>query len=162
MLELYNLVQECAPNIAPQTMLSIIKTESNNNPFVINDNTTKTTYFPKSKKEAVSVGYVLIKQKHSLDFGLTQVNIFNARKYHSTLNSLFDPCINIKLGAKILTDNFLRENAKSNDEQIALLKSFSRYNTGNPHSGFSNGYVEKVLKNAVFIKVSPSKEKQSD
>lgn len=161
MLNLIALVTLCAPNVAPQTMMSIIKTESANNPLVINDNTNKTSYKPKDKEEAVLLSYVLIKKGHNLDFGLTQVNLSNAKKSHLSLNSLFDPCENIKAGAKILTDNFAMTSKMNENEQVALLKAFSMYNTGNPHRGFHNGYVGKIVGNAKLINISPQIENKS-
>lgn len=161
MINLIALVTLCAPNVAPHTMMSIIKTESANNPLVINDNTNKTSYKPKSKREAVLLGYLLIKKGHNLDFGLTQVNLSNAKKFHLSLNKLFDPCENIKVGAKILTDNFLITSKTTKNEQVALLKAFSMYNTGNPHRGFRNGYVGKIIENAKIINISPQIENKS-
>lgn len=161
MLNLIDLVTLCAPNVSPQTMMSIIKTESANNPLVINDNTNKTSYKPKNKEEAIFLSYVLIKKGHNLDFGLTQVNLSNAKKFHLSLNSLFDPCENIKAGAKILTDNFAITSKTNENEQVALLKAFSMYNTGNQHRGFGNGYVKKILGNAKIINISPQIKKNS-
>jgi type IV secretion system protein VirB1 len=155
MLNLIALVTLCAPNVAPNTMMSIIKTESANNPFVINDNTNQTSYKPKDKEEAILLSYMLIKKKHNLDFGLTQVNLSNAKKFHLSLNKLFDPCENIQIGAKILTENFVLASKTNKNEQVALLKAFSMYNTGNPHRGFRNGYVGKIIGNSKFIDIPP-------
>ena len=157
MIDIITLVKECAPNVAPETMLAIIKTESNNNFLVINDNTAKTTYKPKSKEEAVTLSYVLIKKGHNLDFGLTQINLVNAKKFKLTLNKLFDPCENIKNGAKIITNAYLSASKTTDNEQFALLKAFSTYNTGNPHKGFKNGYVNKIIENASKLEVNPNK-----
>ncbi|WP_161998012.1 lytic transglycosylase domain-containing protein [Silvanigrella paludirubra] len=154
MIDLISLVKECSPHVAPETMLTIIRTESSGNHLVVNDNTTKTSYKPKTKEEAVNLSYVLIKNGHNLDFGLTQINLINAKKFKLTLNKIFDPCENIKHGAKIFTQAFLNASKVTNNEQYALLKAFSTYNTGNPHKGFKNGYVNKIIENASKIKVS--------
>lgn len=149
---MFELVKQCAPNIAPETMLAIIKTESNNNFLVINDNTLKKAHFPKTKEEAINLSYVLIKKGHNLDFGLTQINLANAKKYKLTLNNIFNPCINIKYGAKIITDAYFLALKTTNDEQMTLLKALSTYNTGSQEKGFINGYVLKVIKNTpIFI-----------
>lgn len=157
MIELLELVKNCAPNIAPKTMLTIIKTESNGNSLVINDNTSKVTYKPKDKEEAINIAFILLKMKHNLDIGLTQINTTNAKKMHLTLNRLFDPCENIKVGALILSKNFESELKKTSNEQIALLNAISMYNTGNTHKGFTNGYVSKVLNNSKKIMISSEK-----
>lgn len=156
MLDLISLAALCAPNVATDTMVSIIKTESNGNHLVINDNTTKSSYRPFTKDDAINLSYVLIKKGHNIDFGLTQINLVNAKKFHLTLNNLFDPCENIKVGAKILTENFIRTSRENTNEQIALLKAVSMYNTGSSHKGFANGYVKKVIGNAKIIKIPPN------
>lgn len=161
MLDLITLVTVCATNIAPKTMITIIKTESANNPLVISDNTSRTSYAPKNKQEAVLLSYILIKKGHNLDFGLTQVNLSNAKKFHLSLNNLFDPCENIKAGANILTNNFAIASKTDENKQVALLKAFSMYNTGNPHRGFHNGYVEKIIGNAKTINIPPQIQDKS-
>ena len=155
MLDLVALVSLCAANVAPQTMLSIIKTESANNPLIINDNTSKTSYVPKTKNEAILLAYMLIKKGHNPDFGLTQINLANAKRFHLTLNNLFEPCENIKIGARILTNNFVTTSKSNANEQVALLKAISMYNTGNAHKGFRNGYVAKIVGNAKVINILP-------
>jgi type IV secretion system protein VirB1 len=157
MIELHELVKNCAPNVAPKTMLTIIKTESNGNPYIINDNTNKVTYRPKDKEEAINISFILLKMKHNLDLGLMQINSTNAKKMHLTLNNLFNPCDNIKTGALILSNNFRFELKKTSNEQLALLNAISMYNTGNSHKGFTNGYVSKVLKNSKQIILPPNK-----
>ncbi len=155
MLDLFSIAALCAPNVATDTILSIIKTESNGNHLVINDNTTRSSYKPVTKDDAINISFILIKKGHNLDFGLMQINLVNAKKFHLTLNKLFDPCENIKVGSKILTDNFIKTSRENSNEQIALLKAVSMYNTGSSHKGFSNGYVKKVLGNAKIIKIPP-------
>ena len=157
MLDLLSLVSFCAPHIAANTMVSLIQTESSGNPLVVNDNTNKTAYFPKDTKEAVLLSYVLLKKGQNLDFGLTQLNIKNARKFNLTLNKLFDPCENIKYGALILSENFKLTSRNTDNKQAALLQALSMYNSGNPHRGFSNGYVKKVLDRAKVININPNK-----
>ena len=76
------------------------------------------------KDDAINISFILIKKGHNLDFGLIQINLVNAKKFHLTLNNLFDPCENIKVGAKILTDNFIKTSRENSNEQIALLKLY--------------------------------------
>ena len=158
MLDLVSLVKECAPQVSVSTMLAVIKTESNGQPFIINDNSIKKSFVFNDKNKAIETAYILIRKNHNLDFGLTQINLKNAQKYHLTLNEIFDPCENIKFGGLILTNAYLK-NSKNNDSQSALLKSFSVYNTGNSHKGFTNGYVGKVVDNATVIQIPPHKKK---
>ena len=159
MLDLVTLVKICAPQVEPSTMLAVIKTESRGQPFIINDNSIKKSFVFNDKNKAIEFSYSLIQKKHNLDFGLTQINLKNAQKYHLTLNRVFDPCENIKYGGLILTNAYLK-NSKNNGEQVALLKSFSVYNTGNTHKGFTNGYVGKVVNNATVIQIPPHKQEQ--
>jgi type IV secretion system protein VirB1 len=133
-------------------MLAVIKTESNGNPNVIGDNTLKKSFNFETKEEAVDTAYELIKRKHNLDFGLTQVNLKNAQKFHVTLNEIFDPCTNIKYGALILSRAYASVDKSNKDSFDALMESFSKYNTGNATRGYSNGYLRKIIENSPVIK----------
>lgn len=156
MLDLVTLVKECAPQVSPSTMLAVVKTESNGHPFIINDNSLKKIFDFENKEDAIKASYILVKKGHNLDFGLTQINLKNAQKFHLTLNKIFDPCENIKYGGLILTNSYIR-NSKKDDSQTALLKSFSAYNTGNNSKGFRNGYVDKVIENSAIIQIPKKK-----
>ena len=148
MLGLEALIMQCAPDVAPTTMMAIIKVESNGNPWVIGNNTLKSSIkpTPKTKEEAVNAAKYYLSLGHSLDLGLAQINSNNLKRLGLTLDQVFDPCTNVAAGAVILKDFYLKASAKYGDGQKALMHAISGYNTGSLYRGHS--YVTKVVKAA--------------
>lgn len=142
-----HLSETCAPNVAVETMAAIVEQESGFNPYAIGVNGEyRLEKQPQSKDEALKTVYWLRrKNKTNLDIGLSQINTKNIEKYNLTIEETFDPCINIKTGAKILTDNYQRAINYGMEGQEALLAAISEYNTGDWEKGFENGYVQRVI-----------------
>lgn len=140
-----NLIQQCAAGVAPSTMAAIIKVESKGNPWAIGDNTTKLPVLPrpKSKEEAIEKAESLIKQGHNLDVGIAQINSSNLKSYKVSIRDAFDPCTNISLGSKILSNFYLKSVNKYGPGELSLFHALSAYNTGSFYRG--PGYVSKIL-----------------
>lgn len=119
------LAATCGPEVAPQTLLSIAKVESDLSPWVVHDNTAKREYSPTSAEKAVELAKHLRAAGHNIDSGVMQVNSGNWGWLGVSLEDTFDPCLNIRAAATELT-------------------SYSRYNTGSPTRGFANGYIAKI------------------
>lgn len=142
---LEQIIAQCAPNVAPVTMMAIVKVESGGNPLAINVNgKQRLARQPRSFIEAVAWANWLVDKGYSVDMGLAQVNSRHLRRFGLTAETLFYPCYNIAAGAQILTENYTQASKKFGDGQSALRAAISAYNTGNHTSGFSNGYVRKV------------------
>ncbi len=163
--EFKHLNENCAPNVAIETMSAIVEQESGFNPYAIGVNGKyRLEKQPQSKDEALKTVYWLIRKKQTnLDIGLSQINTANLKKFNLSIEKAFDPCINIKTGAMILTDNYQRAMASGMEGQEALQAAISEYNTGNWEEGFKNGYVQHVLNNleADSIAVPALKRNQS-
>jgi type IV secretion system protein VirB1 len=127
------LAATCAPHVGAETLLAVAKTESALEPLAIHNNTRRESYNPLDKDHALQISRNLIRQGHSLDIGLLQVNTGNFQWLGLTLEQAFDPCSSIAAGAAVLT-------------------AFSQYNTGSPRAGFHNGYVGRVVKVAQALK----------
>lgn len=141
-----NLLQQCVPNVAPITMIAIINIESKGNPWALGLNKRKKLrYQAQSYEQAVAWANYLETHKYDFDIGIAQVNIRNVHKYGYRAYQLLDPCINLKVAGNILHKNYFQALANSTNEQNALMKAISAYNTGNYKSGFTNGYVRKVV-----------------
>lgn len=123
---LTNLAVTCAPQVAPATLAAVARTESDFQTLAIGDNTARRSYSPHDKSEAVALARQLMTEGHDLDLGLMQINQRNFGWLGLTVEDAFDPCRSIAAGAVVLT-------------------SLSRYNTGNPWAGISNGYVARIL-----------------
>ncbi len=142
---LEQLVVQCAPQVAPVTMMAIIKVESGGNPLAINVNgSRRLTRQPKSKSEAVAWAEWLVGNGYSIDMGLTQVNSANLGKLRTSIGAMFDPCANLAAGANILAREYAGAAQRMGSGQDALRAALSAYNTGNHRAGFTNGYVARV------------------
>jgi len=140
----------CAPSVHVETLAAIAKTESGFNTLAIGDNTAKRSYSPKSAPEAVKIASELLRQGHSLDLGLMQINSANLRGLSLSVEQAFQPCPSMRAGARVLIDGYKAPPA-GQDPQPALIRALSHYNTGNPQRGVSNGYVGRVMYSAQAV-----------
>lgn len=151
------LAMQCAPDIAPDTLSRIVKTESGFNPWAIGVVGKSLKRQPQNKEEALTTVKQLVKNKSNFSIGLAQIN----RQYFDIKHAelFFSPCTNLKMGANILKDCYARALKNSESEQQALKKSFSCYYSGNYTRGFkkeNNGtsYVERIITaNSAAVKV---------
>lgn len=153
-----NLILACAPQVHPTTIQGIMQTESGGKPWVIgiNRGAGRLARQPSSQAEAAAWASWLYDRGVNFDAGLMQINSVNWKRLGLTPQTVFDPCTNVRAGAKILTDNYLDAQRRHGPGQRALLEAFSMYNTGKRTAGFSNGYVGKVSGNAArYAGVAP-------
>jgi type IV secretion system protein VirB1 len=149
MINIPSYVINCAPNIALSTMLAIVKTESQGHRLAIGLNHGKhLRYGAKNLPQAIAWVDYLEAHNYDFDIGLAQVNIKNVHKYGYRAHDMLDPCKNLTLAGVILQSNYATAKLNSRNDKEALYKTISAYNTGNYHSGFSNGYVYRVVHNA--------------
>lgn len=149
------LASQCAPNVAPQTVLAIVHTESRGRPFAVNVNGAAQPAAPTSAAGAAATAQRYIAAGYSVDLGLGQINSRNMRWLRLTWDTVFDPCTNIAALGAVLTSNYT--SAKSGrDPQTALRVALSMYNTGSQTRGFRNGYVAKVVANAGIADAIPA------
>lgn len=142
---LEQLVVQCAPQVAPVTMMAIVKIESGGNPYALNVNgSQRLARQPKSKAEALAWSEWLISRGYSIDMGLTQVNSANLSKLRTNVRAMFDPCANLAAGASILSNEYAGASRRMGSGQDALRAALSAYNTGNHRAGIANGYVARV------------------
>lgn len=148
--DLIDLAKRCSPQVAPTTMVALVKTESKANPWAIGLNGAMLRYQPKSESQAIAWVKYLDKHGYNFDVGLGQINIKNIKKRNIAPEKLInDKCLNLQISGDILTQNYMQAKKSTNDPQLALRKALSMYNTGNQYSGFNNGYVNKILINNV-------------
>lgn len=141
------LASQCAPGVAPETVLAIIQTESSGEPFALNVNGGRQPARQTSAADAVATARRYVAAGYSVDLGLGQINSRNMRWLGLTWETVFDPCTNVAALARVLTTNYNTARA-GRDPQTALRVALSMYNTGSQTRGFSNGYVAKVVGNA--------------
>ena len=146
------MLADCGPAVSPETTQVIIQVESGGNPLAIGDNTLKRSFSPKTTAEAVELASRLITQGHNIDIGLMQINSCHIRTMNLTLQELFDPCRNIRIGTTILAEFYHQH--ETADPVQSLFRALSAYNTGQAWKG--TGYVNKILEAAgTSYRVSP-------
>jgi len=154
MLDFIALAQECAPTVAPETMAAIVNVESGNNPYAIGVVGGRLARQPASLDEALATAKQLESDGWNFSLGVSQVNRFNLPKYDITYEQAFDPCVNLRVGSKILEDCFVRASRRTPAAQAALQEAFSCYYSGNFTRGFKSdvmgkpSYVQKILYSA--------------
>jgi len=139
------LAAQCAPAVAPETLLSVVQVESRFEPLAIGVNgAPRVLVEPASVDDAVAKAAAFIKAGRSIDLGLAQINSRNLSWLGLSLAEAFEPCTNLGAAARILQEGYGRTDPARMGEQAALRTALSYYNTGRPDRGFSNGYVAKV------------------
>ena len=107
MIPSIDMMQQYAPNVAPQTIAAIIQVESSGNQYAIGINgPVKRRIRPRSAQEAATEARYWISKGYSVDLGLMQINSRNLPGLGITIEQAFDPAINIQACAKILIRNY--------------------------------------------------------
>ncbi len=142
------LAQRCAPGVHPVTLQKIVAVESAHNPFAIGVVNGRVRQ-PKTLIDAVLTAQRLEKRGDNFSLGLAQINRYNLAKYGENYQSIFEPCRNLKTGAAILTDCYLRAKLRYPERQQALRAALSCYYSGNFTRGFrregGKSYVQRVI-----------------
>ena len=80
-----------------------------------------------------------------VDLGLMQVSTAEAQRRRLPVESLLDPCFNLRAGWQILDSAYQLEVKTYGPGQEALQHAISRYNTGDTQHGIDNGYLARVI-----------------
>jgi len=142
-LALAALIRHCAPAVASSTMAAIVEVESGGDPFAIGDNTTRRSYYPRDRATAELLARRLLDAGHLLDVGIAQIDSMNFAGFGVTVDSIFDPCINLSIGAKILSGDYAFAARRYRDAQVALRHAIGMYNTGRLNGGAR--YIARVV-----------------
>jgi type IV secretion system protein VirB1 len=143
---LLTLASQCAPTVAPETVLAIVRTESHEHPFALGVNGARQPTPRTNAVDAAAAARRYIAAGYSVDLGLGQINSRNMRALGLTWETVFDPCTNIAALGQLLTQSY-NVAKPGRDPQSALRVAFSLYNSGSTSRGFRNGYVAKVVSN---------------
>jgi type IV secretion system protein VirB1 len=143
------LAARCAPHVDAHTLAALVHTESGYNPYAIGVVGAHLVRQPDSLEEAIATVDNLTRLGYNFSLGLGQVNRYNLARFGETTTSIFEPCANLRVAAAILSECFARAARTEADEQYALRKALSCYYSGNFSTGFSAGYVERVVSHAL-------------
>lgn len=143
------LAAQCAPAVAPSTLLAVARAESALDPLAIGVNDPGAPRpTPRSKAEAIAAARRLLRSGRDVDLGLLQINGRNLAWLGLSLDAAFDPCRSLAAGARVLEDGYARGARRHGPGQAALRVALSYYNTGHATRGFANGYVARVTAQA--------------
>ncbi|EAM4564534.1 type VI secretion protein [Salmonella enterica] len=147
------VAMQCAATIHPSTSLDVARVESGFNPYAIAEIVPKherkpgdkgfITHIPKSKEDAVSITNQIEAKGRRYSVGLMQITSTNFKRYGVTATDLFNPCTNLSVFEKIITDCYQRGGT--------LKRALSCYYSGNfttgqqPEAAFSRtSYVQRI------------------
>lgn len=160
--EFVSIAGRCAPGAPPDTLLAIARTESGLHPNAISINRPRSSAKyagyrdaeiilsrqPQNKMEATRWVRWLAAHHLTVSIGLMQVNAETASRFSVSAEQLFDPCINLRVGAAILIAAYSDLARDMGEGFAALDAALSLYNTGDSEAGFRNGYVANVYAHA--------------
>lgn len=144
------LVNQCAPDVAPQVLERLMSVESSFNPYAIGVVGGRLARQPGSKEEAVATALYLERAGWNFSMGLGQVNRYNLDKYELNYETVFDPCHNARATSGIYNECLRRASGKFAEQQ-AQLAAFSCYYSGNfsrgfvPESQTQTSYIDRIM-----------------
>lgn len=142
-----DLAQNCAPQVATETIAAVISVESGFHPFAIRINTDRPlAEQPKTRAEAIETATTLIAEGHDIDLGLGGINSGNLGRLGISVSDTFDFCLNIKASAALLDGYYqvaLKSGATTAQAEAVMLRSY--YGNGDASVGEMVGYDKKVL-----------------
>jgi type IV secretion system protein VirB1 len=139
------LARQCAPTVAPETLLSVARVESGLDPLAIGVNRpAPARLHPTSFPDAVAAATRLIASGSNIDLGLGQINSANLASLGLGIAEAFEPCRNLRAAGAVLLQAYQSQSPSPGQEQAALRAALSIYNTGRADRGLRNGYVAKV------------------
>lgn len=141
-----HLAAACAPAIHVQTAAALVHVESAFNPWAIGVVGGSLQRQPRSRGEALATARALQAAGWDFSIGLGQINVRNLKRLDLTLETAFEPCINLGAMQAVLSDCFTRAQAVvSRSTQQALRPALSCYYSGNFMTGIKHGYVARVV-----------------
>jgi type IV secretion system protein VirB1 len=141
-----SLAATCAPAVHLQTAAALVHVESAFNPWAIGVVGGSLRRQPRSRTEALATARALRAAGWDFSVGLGQINSRNFTRLGLTLESAFEPCMNLTAMQAVLSDCFKRANAiGAASKQQALRTALSCYYSGDFVTGIKHGYVIRVV-----------------
>ena len=146
------VAQRCAPTVALSTLRAIATVESGLNPYAIGIVAGQLSRQPRSLLEGLATATSLQQSRTRFSAGIAQIYVGNWPALGLTPETVFEPCSNLRAAAAILGHCYQRARvagtAKDTDQQ-SLRRAISCYYANNFTTGFSEGYVQKVVATAI-------------
>ena len=162
---LLSLLVSCAPLVHPDTGAAIVAVESSGNPHAIGVVGGQLDRQPRHLAEALATAQALKTDGRRYSLGLAQINNANFARLGLDHATAFDPCRNLAAMQSVLLDCLQSEGqtgAPGGSSQTALRRALSCYYSGNPTTGFTHGYVQRVVRRATTSNHKPITTHQAD
>ena len=143
------LAYQCAPSVAPETLLSVAHAESELDTLAIGVNHGPRAVRPANEAEAARIAKALIAKGYNIDLGVAQINSRNLAWLGLSVEDAFDACRNFAAAARVLQTNYAATSRSGREDPLG--RAISRYNTGHDRRGFANGYVGRVYRAANIV-----------
>ncbi|MBM6612522.1 lytic transglycosylase domain-containing protein [Citrobacter portucalensis] len=144
---------QCAVTVHPSTAFDVAKVESSLNPYAVAEIVPKKeripgsagviSHQPTSKQTAINIIKQVVAKGRRYSIGLMQITSTNFRHYGVTAHDLLDPCTNLSVFERILTDCYQRGGT--------LKRALSCYYSGDfdtgqqPESAFNQtSYIQRI------------------
>ena len=141
------LAQNCAPQVASETIAAVVSVESGFQPFAIRINTDHPlAEQPKTRAEAIETATILIAEGHDIDLGLGGINSGNLGRLGLSVGDTFDFCLNIKASGALLEGYYQiarQGGATTAQAEVVMLRSY--FGNGDASVGEMVGYDSRVL-----------------
>jgi len=158
-LDIAALQSRCLPAVPLTTLSAIISVESGGNPNAMQidfpralvkqwhlpEGTLRLKRQPATQREALEWLDYFGRRGIFVDLGLMQVSTAEAQHRGLSVESLLDPCFNLRAGWQILDSAYQLEVKTYGPGQEALRHAISRYNSGDTRRGIDNGYLGRVI-----------------
>jgi type IV secretion system protein VirB1 len=158
-LDIAALESRCLPAVPHATLNAIIRVESDGNPNAMQidfprallkqwhlpEGTLQLRRQPATQREALEWLDYFERRGIFVDLGLMQVSTAEAKRRGIPVESLSDPCSNLRAGWQILDSAYQLEMKTYGPGQEALQHAISRYNTGDTQRGIDNGYLARIM-----------------
>ena len=168
-MEFRRIAATCAPEIPLVTLRAIARVESAFHPYALSLNYPRRTARehglstggisfarqPRTRAEALAWTYYLLKRGRSVSVGLMQINTEHVADLGLSVDQLFDPCTNVRAGARLLAAKYEAAAAIGGEGREALQQALSEYNSGSAVVGFANGYVASVVSGEFYRRQVP-------
>ncbi len=149
----------CAPLVDPSTTRALVAVESAFNPHAIGVVGGALVRQPRNRAEALATARALQADNWNFSVGLAQINLHNLRRLGLSLETAFDPCLNLAGMQAVLTECSQRTDPRQTERQRSLRQALSCYYSGDFTTGFRHGYVRKVEVAARAVPTARPKEK---
>lgn len=148
---------DCLVAMRSPILQAIARTESSFNPFAIGVVNGRLQRQPRTKQEAIATALDLKAKGFNYSMGCLQINQANLKHYGLTHETVFEAALNVRTGAAILDECYVRAVRQFGDGDAATNAALSCYYSGNfkrglQKEGQSSNYAD--LSYAQKVKVN--------